>query len=121
LRQALLNLVDNAIKYSPVGGEIDIHVSQTPAGIIIEVIDSGSGIPAELQPRIFDRFYRVDKARSRENGGTGLGLSIAKWAVEVNGGQLTLETTGQVGSKFRITLPLGTASEPASPLVKMES
>jgi heavy metal sensor kinase len=105
LRQALLNLVDNAIKYSPVGGQIDVQVSSAATGTIIDVIDTGPGIPAELRPRIFDRFYRVDKARSRENGGTGLGLAIAKWAVEVNGGQLTLDTTEQGGCKFRIILP----------------
>jgi heavy metal sensor kinase len=104
LRQALLNLVDNAIKYTPDGGVIDVRVTQTQAGITIDVTDSGPGIPEELRSRIFDRFYRVDKARSRENGGTGLGLAISKWAVEVNGGLLTLEPTG-AGSCFRITLP----------------
>jgi heavy metal sensor kinase len=103
LRQALLNLVDNAIKYSPAAGKIEIHVVQTDEGIVIDVIDPGPGIPADLQSRIFDRFYRVDKARSRENGGTGLGLAIAKWAVEVNGGRLTLEPSS-TGSRFRITL-----------------
>ncbi|PYS48373.1 MAG: hypothetical protein DMG13_25625 [Acidobacteria bacterium] len=105
LRQALLNLVDNAIKYSPVGGRITIRIAQSPAEATIDVCDTGPGIPAELQSRIFDRFYRVDKSRSRENGGTGLGLSIAKWAVEVNGGRLTLEKTNEAGSTFRITLP----------------
>lgn len=104
LRQALLNLVDNAVKYSPVGGKIDIRVTQSSVGICIDVTDTGPGIPADLQSRIFDRFYRVDKARSRENGGTGLGLAIAKWAVEVNGGRLTLEPTNGIGSCFRITL-----------------
>jgi heavy metal sensor kinase len=110
LRQAMLNLVDNAIKYAPVGGRIDVRVTQGDAGITIDVIDSGPGIPAELRSRIFDRFYRVDKARSRENGGTGLGLAISKWAVEVNGGHLTLEPTG-AGSCFRITLPQTTTEE----------
>jgi heavy metal sensor kinase len=105
LRQALLNLVDNAIKYTPAGGSIEIHVTQTAEGTTIEVSDTGPGIPAELQSRIFDRFYRVDRARSRENGGTGLGLAIAKWAVEVNGGQLTLASATGAGSRFRITLP----------------
>jgi heavy metal sensor kinase len=105
LRQALLNLVDNAIKYSPVGGQIDIRVAQTSGGTTIDVTDTGPGIPAELRSRIFDRFYRVDKARSRENGGTGLGLAIAKWAVEVNGGHLTLEAAVNGGSRFRIVLP----------------
>ena len=104
LRQALLNLVDNAIKYTPAGGAINVRVKQTGTGLNIDVVDSGPGIPEELQSRIFDRFYRVDKARSRENGGTGLGLAISKWAVEVNGGHLTLEPTG-AGSCFRITLP----------------
>ena len=104
LRQALMNLVDNAIKYSPSGGRIEISVSQAPEGIILEVADTGPGIPPDLQSRIFDRFYRVDEARSRENGGTGLGLAIAKWAVEVNGGRLTLEPTNGAGSRFRITL-----------------
>ncbi len=114
LRQALLNLVDNAIKYSPDGGNIEVHVSQLPDGTIIEVSDSGPGIPAELHSKIFDRFYRVDKARSRENGGTGLGLAIAKWAVEVNGGHLTLEPNNGAGSCFRIKLPQ-TAASPAQP------
>ena len=112
LRQALLNLVDNAIKYSPEGGSIEVRVTQAPDGTIIEVSDTGPGIPTELQSRIFDRFYRVDKARSRENGGTGLGLAIAKWAVEVNGGQLTLEPAN-AGSRFRIKLPQ-TATTPAA-------
>jgi signal transduction histidine kinase len=96
--------VDNAIKYSPFGGEIEIRVAQSADSTIIDVIDTGPGIPPALQSRIFDRFYRVDKARSRENGGTGLGLSIAKWAVEVNGGRLTLEPGNGAGSRFRITL-----------------
>jgi heavy metal sensor kinase len=113
LRQALMNLVDNAIKYSPEGGAIEVRVAQTADGTIIEVSDTGPGIPSELQSRIFDRFYRVDQARSREAGGTGLGLAIAKWAVEVNGGQLTLEPTKGAGSCFRITLPQ-TATSPAA-------
>src|SRR5262249_19168942 len=105
LRQAMLNLLDNAIKYTPDGGTIEVHVSQEPMATTIDVVDSGPGIPFELQPRIFDRFYRVDKSRSRENGGgTGLGLAIAKWAVEVNGGRLTLEPAPS-GSRFRISLP----------------
>jgi heavy metal sensor kinase len=104
LRQALLNLVDNAIKYSPVGGSIEILVTQSTEGTLIDVTDTGPGIPAELRSRVFDRFYRVDKARSRANGGTGLGLAIAKLAVEVNGGRLSLEPATDVGSRFRITL-----------------
>jgi heavy metal sensor kinase len=113
LRQALLNLVDNAIKYTPAGGSIEVRVAQTDGGTTIDVSDTGPGIPEELQSRIFDRFYRVDRARSRENGGTGLGLAIAKWAVEVNGGQLTLESANGAGSRFRITLPQ-TAAAPVA-------
>ena len=105
LRQALLNLVDNAIKYSPEGARITIRVGQESGDAILEVSDTGPGIPMELQARIFDRFYRVDQSRSRDNGGTGLGLSIAKWAVEVNGGSLTLESRNGSGCTFRITLP----------------
>jgi signal transduction histidine kinase len=104
LRQALMNLVDNAIKYSPEGGSIEVQVQQSQDGVSIDVSDTGPGIPEELQARIFDRFYRVDKARSRGNGGTGLGLAIAKWAVEVNGGHLTIEPSNGEGSRFRISL-----------------
>jgi heavy metal sensor kinase len=105
LRQALLNLVDNAIKYSPERAQITVRVDQHSDDAILEVSDTGPGIPEELQPRIFDRFYRVDESRSRNNGGTGLGLSIAKWAVETNGGHLTLESRKGNGCTFRITLP----------------
>jgi heavy metal sensor kinase len=106
LRQALLNLVDNAIKYSPVGGRITVRVAASAEGATLDVSDTGPGIPPELQPRVFDRFYRADTSRSRENGGgTGLGLSIARWAVEVNGGRLTLESGSGAGTTFRITLP----------------
>jgi signal transduction histidine kinase len=84
-------------------------------GATVDVIDSGPGIPTELQRRIFDRFYRVDKSRSRDQGGTGLGLSIAKSAVELNGGQLTLERTSGAGSRFRITLPHPQTTQPLVP------
>ena len=106
LRQALINLVDNAIKYTQAGGRIVIRVAQLGRNNIIDVIDNGPGIPEELRSRVFDRFYRVDKSRSRENGGTGLGLAIAKSAVEVQGGALSLiAPEDAVGSIFRITLP----------------
>jgi heavy metal sensor kinase len=115
LRQAVLNLVDNAIKYTPSGGRITLRVGQSGNDATLEVSDNGPGIPPELQSRIFDRFYRVDKSRSRDNGGgTGLGLSIAKWAVEVNGGQLTLETLKSGGSTFRITMPQAEVSTVAA-------
>ena len=104
LRQAMINLVDNAIKYSPHGGRIAIRVGQSAENAVIDVIDNGPGIPEELRSRVFDRFYRVDKSRSRDNGGTGLGLAIAKSAVEVHGGTLSLEPSNGTGSVFRITL-----------------
>ena len=115
LRQALMNLVDNAIKYSPLGGQITIRVAKSSAGVELDVRDTGPGIPEEVQARIFDRFYRVENSRSRDSGGTGLGLSIARGAVEVNGGRLTLEETDGVGSTFRITLPKRSLKAPFVP------
>ncbi|MDD5285514.1 MAG: ATP-binding protein [Desulfuromonadaceae bacterium] len=106
MRQALINLLDNAIKYTPLNGEIRVVVGTTPEGeALLEVIDNGPGIPPEHHDKIFDRFYRVDKGRSREVGGTGLGLSIARWAVEVNNGRLEFESKVGCGSGFRILLP----------------
>jgi signal transduction histidine kinase len=104
LRDAVTNLVDNAIKYSPSGSTIRIHVDGGPERATLSVADEGGGIAAEHRERIFDRFYRIDEGRAREMGGTGLGLAIAKWAVEANGGQITLEPTSK-GSVFRISLP----------------
>ena len=106
LRQALVNVTHNAIKYSPVGETIFIGVRKSRDDrVLVEIQDNGPGIPAEDQAKIFDRFYRVDKARWRESGGVGLGLSIAKWAVEAHGGSITLESELNKGSTFRITLP----------------
>lgn len=105
-RQAIMNLVDNAIKYSPPKSEISISLLRGINGdAIIEVRDQGPGISMEHQSRVFDRFYRVDKSRSRELGGSGLGLSIAKWAVEAHEGRIELESTSERGSTFRIVLP----------------
>lgn len=105
LRQALINLVDNAIKYSPERATIRISVGAEDSMVFVEVIDAGTGIPLEHQKAIFERFYRVDKARSRESGGTGLGLSITRWAVEAHGGRIELESEEGKGSRFRIVLP----------------
>jgi len=108
LRQALINLLDNAIKYTQAGGRIGVRVAQLGKNRIIDVVDNGPGIPEELRSRVFDRFYRVDRSRSRDHGGTGLGLAIAKSAVEVQGGALSLvPSEGATGSVFRITLPVG--------------
>jgi len=106
LRQALVNMLHNAIKYSPVGGVISVRVRQKGGlPLIIEIQDQGPGIPVEDRAKIFDRFYRVDKARWRESGGAGLGLSIAKWAVEVHGGSIGLDSEPNQGCIFRMTLP----------------
>ena len=102
VRQALINLVDNAIKFAPAGDRIRIRLFETPTHAVVEVVDSGPGVPADARGRIFDRFYRGD---GTDAGGTGLGLSIARGAVEANSGHLTLEATASAGSTFRITLP----------------
>jgi signal transduction histidine kinase len=101
-----MNLIHNAIKYTPDGGTIAVEVNATTDGrAMIEVRDTGPGIPAAHRDRIFDRFYRVDASRSREEGGVGLGLAIARWAVETNGGHIELASDGTDGSVFRIFLP----------------
>jgi len=110
LRDAVTNLVDNAIKYSPAGSTIRIHVDGGPERATLTVADEGAGIAPEHRDRIFDRFYRIDEARSREMGGAGLGLAIAKWAVEANGGKIALEPA-VIGSVFRISLPRATSAE----------
>ena len=107
MRHALMNLIHNGIKYTPNGGTITVEVSRMNSGqAVIEVRDTGPGIPAVHRHRIFDRFYRVDASRSREEGGVGLGLAIARWAVEANGGQIKLASDGRTGSSFRILLPI---------------
>jgi signal transduction histidine kinase len=106
----LLNLLDNAVKYTPAGGEISIALRSNTGNAQIIVSDTGMGIPAADQPRIFDRFYRVDKARSRAQGGAGLGLSIARWIVEGHGGTITVESSPGQGSVFTVELPLKDSS-----------
>jgi signal transduction histidine kinase len=112
LRQALIDLVDNAIKYTPVGGRIRVLVSELPSVVTVDVIDSGPGIPPELRSRIFERYERGGQMPFGAIGGAGLGLSISRWAVEANGGKLTLEPDNGVGATFRITLPRAPAARP---------
>ncbi len=112
LRQALINLVDNAIKYSPSGGHIRVRTSVAATGAALEVIDSGPGIAPERQTRIFDRFYR---GAAGDGAGAGLGLSISKWAVEVNKGRLSWERGTAGGSVFRIVLPNPDATPASQP------
>jgi len=104
-RQAFANILYNAIQYSPEGGTIQIQVDKDRQGSFIEISDSGPGIAPEHQERIFDRFYRVDKVRSRDTGSSGLGLAIAKWAVTIHGGNIELASSPGQGSAFRIYLP----------------
>jgi heavy metal sensor kinase len=106
LRQAFVNIIDNAVKYSPFRGTIRILISATEAEAIVDVQDEGPGIAPAHQARVFDRFYRVDKSRSRDAGGAGLGLSIVKWAVDANAGRIELISRENEGSTFRIRLPL---------------
>jgi heavy metal sensor kinase len=106
IRRLILNLLDNAVKYTPAGGEISLALTRENGNAEIVVRDNGVGIPESAQPRVFDRFYRVDKARARAMGGAGLGLSIAQWIVEVHGGDITLLSAPGKGSTFTVVLPL---------------
>ena len=105
LNQVLYNLIDNAMKYTQDGGEIRVELAEKGEELIWRVRDNGVGIPAEDQEHIFDRFYRVDKARSRETGGTGLGLSIVRQLVGMHGGRISVESAPGAGSCFTVNLP----------------
>ncbi|MBO8136648.1 MAG: phosphate regulon sensor histidine kinase PhoR [Desulfotomaculum sp.] len=105
LIQVLVNLVDNAIKYSPEKGKVKISASADEDNLIVSVSDTGPGIPQEHLPRIFERFYRVDKARSREVGGTGLGLAIVKHVLELHNGEVSVKSSPK-GTTFSFILPL---------------
>jgi heavy metal sensor kinase len=106
LKQVIVNLLDNAIKYTPENGTIQLKVSATNDSAVLEIEDNGAGIPAEALPHIFGRFYRVDKARSRQLGGTGLGLSIVKAICAAHGGKVEAQSKEGSGSCFRVELPL---------------
>jgi two-component system phosphate regulon sensor histidine kinase PhoR len=101
------NLLDNAVRYSPEGGRVSVRLTERDGRAVLEVEDTGIGIPTRDLPRIFERFYRVDRARSRETGGTGLGLSIARHVAERHGGRIEAESELGRGSTFRVTLPTG--------------
>ncbi len=105
VREVFINLVDNAIKYTPAGGKIIVGSAKGEGETMVYVRDTGIGIPAESLPRIFERFYRVDKGRSREMGGTGLGLSIVKHIMERHGGKVSVWSEPGQGSEFKLIFP----------------
>jgi two-component system, OmpR family, phosphate regulon sensor histidine kinase PhoR len=107
IEQVLVNLVDNAIKYTGEGGSVLVSAAPERDQVLVSVTDTGIGIMSQDVPRIFERFYRVDKARSRQSGGTGLGLSIVKHIVESHGGTVSVQSEYNRGSTFTFTLPVG--------------
>ncbi len=109
LKQVVVNLLDNAIKYTPQGGSVALKVLPEDSKAVMEVSDNGIGIPSEALPRVFERFFRVDKARSREQGGAGLGLSIVKSICLAHQGKVQATSTPGQGSRFRVELPLVSA------------
>jgi heavy metal sensor kinase len=112
LKRMLLNLLDNAVKYTPEGGEISVTLGRQNGNALLAVRDTGIGIRETDQAHVFDRFYRVNKARSRSHGGAGLGLSIVSWIVEAHGGQITVNSVPDRGSEFLVELPLEKKATP---------
>lgn len=113
LRQAVTNVLHNAVKYTPAGGQIRVGIEQSSDKASIRVMDSGPGIPPEHRNRVFDRFYRIDAARARDTGGAGLGLSIAKWVLELHGGKIAVEDSTH-GAVLCIELPAAPIRESVS-------
>ena len=109
------NLIDNAVRYTPSGGRVDVSVSAEDGQVVLQVADTGMGIPQRDLPRVFERFYRVDRARSRETGGTGLGLSIVRHVAENHGGEVTVQSELSAGSTFVVRLPVAGASRADAP------
>jgi signal transduction histidine kinase len=106
MNQVIYNLMENAIKYTQDGGEIDVTLVREDGNAVFSVKDNGPGIPADALPHIFERFYRVDKARSRETGGTGLGLSIVKQLIALHDGSVRVESEEGKGSTFIAEIPI---------------
>ncbi len=127
LGRLTLNLIDNAIKYTPEGGEVRVRLSSTRSSggsserqALLEVSDTGIGISAADIPRIFDRFYRVDKARSRSQGGSGLGLAICRWIVEAHGGRIDVQSRPGAGTTFTVRLPDATAPAQEDTIMELD-
>jgi signal transduction histidine kinase len=115
LHQVLFNLVDNAVRFTPDGGSVTVRARRDGGSVEVSVADTGIGIAAEHLPRLFERFYRADQARAREDGGTGIGLAIARSVVEAHGGTISASSEPGRGSVFRFDLPV--ASERPTPVV----
>jgi len=116
LEQAFLNLLANAIKFNRPEGEVRVRITQSDDGrVAVLISDTGVGIPSQDLPRIFERFYRVDKARSRQVGGTGLGLSIVKHVIERMTGTVTVDSQVGKGTIFQILLPLASSASKSRP------
>jgi two-component system phosphate regulon sensor histidine kinase PhoR len=105
LHEVFVNLIDNAVKFNKPGGKIVLYADQKPEGVTVTFEDTGIGIPTEAQSRIFERFFRADKTRSRELGGTGLGLAIVKHIMEAHGGHATCQSAPGQGSRFSVFFP----------------
>ena len=113
LRQVVRNLLDNAITHTPAGGTIEVRTAVQGGDALVSVADSGPGIPAEHSALIFERFYRVDPARTRATGGAGLGLAIARQLVEAHRGSIIIAPSEGRGARFEVRLPLAPADVPA--------
>jgi len=111
VEQIIVNIISNSIKYTPENGEIKVYVGSVNGNAYFKVIDNGMGIPENDLSRIFERFYRVDKARSRKMGGTGLGLSIVKELVDANNGTIDIKSEVNKGTEVIITLPTQISSK----------
>jgi signal transduction histidine kinase len=111
VHQVLFNLLDNAVRFTPPGGEVTVSAHRQNGSVEVSVIDTGIGISPEHLPRLFERFYRADPARSREDGGTGIGLAIARSVVEAHGGHIRAESRMGTGSAFTFDLPVATAAK----------
>jgi signal transduction histidine kinase len=109
------NLIDNAVRYTPAGGRVDVSVSAEDGQVVLQVADTGMGIPQRDLSRVFERFYRVDRARSRETGGTGLGLAIVRHVAENHGGVVTVQSELSAGSTFTVRLPVAEAARVDAP------
>jgi signal transduction histidine kinase len=114
LYQVFLNLLDNAIKYSDSGARVDVEIEDDDSTLTVRIRDTGVGIPKEDLNQLFERFYRVDKDRSRVTGGSGLGLAISRQIVEMHGGSISVESEVDVGSVFEVRLPKASLSRSVS-------